>query len=160
MCIEANPIFVELFQKKSNRKKKPLVKEENISTDLLVATKYPDVSTVQQEAAADDALIGALIKGSQCFVGSRSYNFTGEMQELDANIKSMMVRSQNMIQNGKRQVTAHICTVCGKEGLGRNIKDHIEANHIDGVSVPCNFCEKTFRSRNALRLHSRNHTVA
>ena len=51
------------------------------------------------------------------------------------------------------------CKVCGKEGLGKTIKDHIEANHLDGVAIPCNLCDKTFRSRNALRHHSKqNHS--
>ena len=43
------------------------------------------------------------------------------------------------------------------EGLGKNIKDHIEVNHLDSVTIPCNLCDKTFRSRNALRQHSKQH---
>ena len=34
------------------------------------------------------------------------------------------------------------CKVCGKEGKGRDIKDHVEANYIDGIAFPCNICEK------------------
>ena len=43
----------------------------------------------------------------------------------------------------------YVCNVCGKESKQGNMKNHIEANHLEGISVPCNFCEKLFRSRNA-----------
>ena len=65
----------------------------------------------------------------------------------------MMEKSQNKHANGKQ--AAHVCKVCGKEGMGSAIKDHIEANHIEGIVIPCNLCEKTFRSRNALRHQNR-----
>ena len=73
----------------------------------------------------------------------------------DAKIKSMMEKGQNYISNGKRRALAQLCKVCGKEGLGKNIQDHIEAKHIDGIVLPCFYCEKTFTSRNGLRLHKK-----
>jgi len=79
---------------------------------------------------------------------------TEGLQELDEQVKSMMEISQNMIQEGKIQRRAKICKVCGKEGNPTAMIDHIEANHLDGVALPCNNCEKTFRSRNTLRRHS------
>ena len=79
---------------------------------------------------------------------------TGDLEELDEQVKSMMENSPNMIQEGKRQKRAKICKVCGKEGNATAIKDHIEANHLDGISLPCNNCEKTFRSRIAKRQHN------
>ena len=66
-----------------------------------------------------------------------------------------MEKSENNYANGQRK--ADKCKVCGKEGMGSAIKDHIEANHIEGIAIPCNLCEKTFRSRNALKLHNRSH---
>ena len=30
-----------------------------------------------------------------------------------------------------------ICKMCGKEGVGIAIRDHIEANHLDGIALPC-----------------------
>ena len=79
-----------------------------------------------------------------------------DRKELDDHVKSMMRKSENLVKNGHQK--ANICTVCGKEGNGRDIKDHIEANHLEGVSLSCNCCEKTFRTRSALRSHSRLHT--
>ena len=81
---------------------------------------------------------------SEGTVAIPSQMFSSNMSELDDQIKSMMVRGQH---------TARMCKVCGKEGTYQNIKDHIEANHIQGVSHPCNLCDKTFRSRPSLRMH-------
>ena len=88
-------------------------------------------------------------------------NFVGNFPEgdimlnHDAKIKSMMEKGQNYLSNGKRRALAQICKVCGKEGLGKNIQDHIESKHIDGIMLPCYHCEKTFTSRNGLRLHKK-----
>ena len=78
-----------------------------------------------------------------------------DLDELDERVKQMMEKSQNKLANGRG--FADLCKVCGKEGLSYNIKDHIEANHLEGIVIPCNLCEKTFRSRNGVRLHTRQH---
>ena len=76
---------------------------------------------------------------------------TADLQELDEKVKSMMETSQNLIPSGRER--AKMCKVCGKEGQTVNIRDHIEANHLEGVSLPCNACGKVFRTRGALRHH-------
>ena len=45
-----------------------------------------------------------------------------------------------------------MCKVCGKEGHFTDIMRHIEANHLDGVYIPCNHCDKFFRSRNGFNI--------
>ena len=80
--------------------------------------------------------------------------FSGNLDELDERVMSMMERSVSKLPNRNRQ---DVCKVCGKEGERTSIKDHIEANHIEGILIPCNLCNKSFRSRNALRLHMRQH---
>ena len=47
------------------------------------------------------------------------------------------------------------CKVCGKGGKGNAIKDHIEAYHLEGIVLPCDQCEKTFRCRNSFSKHRR-----
>ena len=80
------------------------------------------------------------------------------LQELEETVKAMVEASENLIQEGKWQKRAKICKACGKEGPSTNIKQHIEANHLEGLSLPCNLCDKIFRSRKVLGNHiSRNH---
>ena len=94
-------------------------------------------------------------------VSPSKQDFSGDMKELDEKIRSLMSRGENMIKYGaKSMTTAYVCKVCGKEGRRHNIESHIEANHLEGVTVPCNLCEKTLRTREALRHHnSRCHTA-
>ena len=79
---------------------------------------------------------------------------SGDLKELDEKVKSMMEKSQNLAPSGPAGSKAKICKVCGKEGAGIAIRDHIEANHLEGVSLPCNVCGKEFRSRMILRKHT------
>ena len=79
----------------------------------------------------------------------------GDFDELEERVKSMMGKSQNKNANGNQ--LAYVCKVCGKEGEGTNIKNHIEANHLEGLVIPCNLCNKSFRSRNSLKQHTRQH---
>ena len=85
--------------------------------------------------------------------------FSGDLQALDDEVKSMMEKSLNMIQYGKRvdgtpfRTTAFICKVCGKEGRAHVIGEHIEANHLEGISIPCDYCDKAFSSRHSLKQH-------
>ena len=66
--------------------------------------------------------------------------------DLDGQILTMMGKV-----NG-----AWSCTLCGKtdkKNDKRNIMTHVEANHIDGITLPCNKCGKIFRSRHNLSMH-------
>ena len=93
--------------------------------------------------------------GSTALALAKTSLLSGDLQELDETVKAMMLTSENVLQNKRH---AKICKVCGKEGQAADIMRHIEANHLEGVSVPCNLCDFVTRSRNALRLHvSRNH---
>ena len=77
-------------------------------------------------------------------------NNSGVFEELDERVKSMMEKSQTKVADGR---FADRCKLCGKEGYASSIKDHIEANHLEGVVIPCNLCDKTFRSRASFRHH-------
>ena len=80
---------------------------------------------------------------------------------LDDQVKSMMERGQKMIPGGTnrkgmpKQATSFVCKVCGKEGLQHQIKNHIEAKHLEGVFVPCDYCDMTSSSRVSLAMHKR-----
>ena len=101
---------------------------------------------------------------SSIAVAPSKQEFSGNMQELDEQIESMMVRGDNLVKTGRlmrngeyEMGKAYRCQVCGKEGVRSHIKKHIEANHIQGIVIPCNLCEMTFRSRDSLRQHSNAH---
>ena len=78
----------------------------------------------------------------------------GNMQELDEKVRSMMEKTGHLTADGAKKL--YICKVCGKEGQSINIKQHVEAQHLEGVSIPCEICEKMFRSRNNLSAHTRH----
>ena len=80
-----------------------------------------------------------------------------DLKEMDETIKSMMILGDKITTGSQSKFGKRIsiCNVCGKEGQYTNIRDHIEANHIEGVCHPCNYCAKTFRSRVSLRMHNK-----
>ena len=77
-------------------------------------------------------------------------NFHGNLQELDDQVNSMMARTENRNVHGQ---PIYQCTMCGKQAKNAHLKYHIEAKHLDGVSIPCNLCPNMFRSRSILAAH-------
>ena len=72
--------------------------------------------------------------------------FTGDLQKLDRDVKLMMGTSENFFKKGQNgTVHGKICKVCGKEGQATDVMRHIEAHHVEGISIPCKFCDRTFR---------------
>ena len=53
----------------------------------------------------------------------------------------------------KQKRRGRICKVCGKKGNFGNIMNHIEANHIAEISIPCDICGTICPTRPALRMH-------
>ena len=154
--------------------------QENLDSFLSMAeelklkglTGQQDVSEDNTEAYEKEMTTNLPSKGEKWISNKRRNNFasqnelaiieshqekavqnfvSGDLQELDEKVKSMMENSQNLTPNGREK--AKICKVCRKEGYNVGIRDHIEANHLQGVSLPCNICKKTFRSRKLLRTH-------
>ena len=78
-----------------------------------------------------------------------------DAQHLDEQITSMMNSTENVITTGNQSVRVWSCNVCGKEGQRINIIYHIETHHITGLSLNCNLCGKTFRSRLSIRMHKK-----
>ena len=77
------------------------------------------------------------------------------LQDLNEQIKTMMTTNDVRSADGRYIGT---CNICGKEATAGNLPNHIEANHISGVSYPCQLCGKASKSRNALRMHkNRDH---
>ena len=70
------------------------------------------------------------------------------IEELDQKIEEMFEKVEG--DNQKRR-----CIPCGKiSSMVANARNHAET-HIDGLNFPCQYCDKSFRSRDYLRKHSR-----
>ena len=74
-------------------------------------------------------------------------NFTElNTEEINEKIEEYLVRAED---------GSYSCEVCGKAGVFKksDMKKHVET-HMDGLSFPCQSCDKTFRSRNSLSIHN------
>ena len=84
-------------------------------------------------------------------------SFSGDLAELEEKTTSMMKKTS---RKNSTLLPIYSCKVCGKEDVNANIRSHIESNHLDGISIPCNICEKTFRCKKSLIRHNRhNHLI-
>ena len=116
---------------------------------------YPSAKHEKAGLSIDETETLKLFESDRTIALNSSALGKSDFQELDEQIKSMMGLSQETFPNGRRK---KVCNVCGKEADYRVIKDHIEANHIEGVSIPCNNCDKIFRLRSSLQIHiNKNH---
>ena len=80
-----------------------------------------------------------------------------DLEELEEQVMSMMEKSENDAKQsqgkGNSYGKARICKVCGKEGVMRAIKKHIESKHITGVIHNCNICGNPAKTRESLTKH-------
>ena len=103
-------------------------------------------STTRGSNIISDAKFSGNTSTQALEISSQSASY---LQSLNEEVKSIMDKGQNMITFGKRKngkpmrVTSSVCKVCGKEGLSKDIRNHIEANHLEGISLPCDYCDKT-----------------
>ena len=58
--------------------------------------------------------------------------FSGNFPELDEKCNSMMEKTPKTNPNG---LPLYRCERCGKEATNSHLKKHIEANHLEGISV-------------------------
>ena len=66
-------------------------------------------------------------------------------EKIDGKIEEHLVRADD---------GTYSCGICGKAGdrYKNNMRNHVET-HMEGLSFPCQSCDKTFRSRNSLSFH-------
>ena len=124
-------------------------KEENISTAENKHDLFVDKSFQEDDSnmVAVHEYVNDITKMSkkERIISVHSANFEN-IEELDQKIDEMMERQQD----GKYK-----CLTCGKLQIRKgHMTEHVEI-HIDGLSFPCHYCDKTFRSRSVLRDHIR-----
>ena len=77
---------------------------------------------------------------------------------LDGKVKSMVVIVKRWFPLVENIEMRHQCKVCGTEDTFTLIKNHIESNHLEGKSIPCDNCGKICPTRASLGMHkSRYH---
>ena len=131
-------------RKTSEQKKAQLPKNESNFSKV----------AVEPSQAQNDNQIVATDHGTSFGTMAQTSNFSGDLQELDNQTTSMMLKTSRKSTTGN---TFYKCTLCGKEAEKTNLKNHIEANHLEGISIPCIQCGKTFRSRRTLAYHKHLH---
>ena len=140
------------------------VQKENLNSFLsladelqlkgLIAQKFekiseglqPDIS-VKTEDSLEDRI--PILKDFVARVSFKSED--QESSELDEKIEFMMSRTLKTTANGRGK--QYTCKVCGKEGQSINIKQHIEAMHVEGISIACNICHRLFKTRRVIKNH-------
>ena len=83
----------------------------------------------------------------QKIIAMESSNFDN-MEDLNKKLEEMFERQSD----GK-----FVCNLCGKTTIRKTFAlEHAEV-HMEGLSYPCEYCDKQFRSRGALRMHIHKH---
>ena len=114
---------------------KPMPKQE--------ITLNTEQSTINHEYMVNDHA-NQLSVPSEVNTGLNQFEFGNG--DLEGKISSMM----ESINDGEYRWK---CTVCGKLGKKRQTTSRHVESHLEGVSHPCNLCDKVSRSSNALRVH-------
>ena len=105
-----------------------------------------DPGVLADNTEMDDIPMKNQFVKTQKIVAVDSANFEN-IEELDRTINDMIEKIDG---TQKRR-----CIPCGKiSSMLANAREHAET-HIDGLSFPCQYCDKTFRSRPNLRDHIR-----
>jgi len=127
------PIQEEPSPTQTKKTTKPFSKkEQSIKSEQTELAAYTDINETQNENHMEEA------------VAVTDNTVAVDLQNLDSQIDSMITAGQ---EKGKS------CIVCGKQGSNIDIRRHIEAVHITGVSHICNICGNTSRSRHGLKQH-------
>ena len=124
---------------------------EDISKDETVALKE-NRSTFKIDLKVDGGQIPTNVVEKM----DRTITVTsGDEDKFVERVKSLIEKTQNRTRNGMGYL--YLCKVCGKEGQSIHVQNHIEANHMEGLSIPCNLCDKTAKSRHGLAQHKRSY---
>jgi len=131
---------------------RPMTTKKNKNAQKVVQPKAEKINSYDNQIALDEYKTETALLVPNFAV----FNVTiGDINKLDEQVNSMMTKSQ--ITRDRKGRKAYICNICGKEDQNINIKDHIEVNHLEGVTLPCKYCGKTFMTRHTLRHHTKTH---
>ena len=136
---------------KEDGKYEGLKKADETNKKNVSSLKSESTMILSEEFGAYDAVVETYENSINMERTLSFRNLCTDFNELNKQIKTFMVQGKTWDEKTKRRNKT--CTVCGKEGQYINIRNHIEANHMEGISIPCNLCEKTCGSRDSMRKH-------
>ena len=130
---------------KENAESKPPL-EQKKSVTKQERTESSDMPNTSQHKSISTDLATTKIEGQQKSLSEDDRN------NLNEQINQLLERTDD----GRFQ-----CTLCGKIfKTKQQCQYHIEARHLEGISLPCHLCGKIFRSRNVLNAHcNRQHKI-
>ena len=113
-------------------------KHQKEEFDVKIENEMKNIKTLE-------TMNGRTMKEKSIIMSSGQFD---SIEELDLRIE------ENMERHVGRQWRCKLCQrICRDK---TNVKEHVEI-HFDGLSFPCNSCDKTFRSRLSIRKHMMNH---
>ena len=142
-----NANYEEAIQKESPNIKVPKIAEPVFKKDKSVS-KYVAIPQTSDLTSANFENANNFPTGTLAL----PKDISGDVEKLDEQINLMMEKTARKNAHGQ---PFYACNICGKENKRSHMKNHIEANHLDGVSIPCNLCEVSFRSRKTKENHMR-----
>ena len=153
---EARQMLTELDGCKTNQEqnlKPESERSQESNDDKIFSSLNPEKSAGVSKIKKDtrrSLLVDADLTASYC---------SDALNELDAKVNSFTqlvnCSEEEGGEEGKGRQRLNICTVCNKIGHKTHIKDHIEAKHLEGISILCNHCGQNFRTRSAMRHHTK-----
>ena len=131
------------FENSVETNKPPILRSEyKIKTESKIETVAHEIEYHTDIDKPKEDIKSAPVKDKKVFTVS------GEFEDLHETINSMLERRDGV----------WTCKICGKQGtkstsVKNDIKKHIAANHIDGMSYMCHNCNKTFKTDRNLSRH-------
>ena len=127
-------------------------KDEPIQDTKLDTMNEEIYDTAKIEARKSDTLVTVNTPTNKTNISNRERIISVESASYDS-IEDLDQKVEEMIE--KLADGSNKCITCGKVSKNRgHMKEHVEV-HFDGLSFPCQYCWKSFRSRHSLRTHIR-----
>merc|ERR1712129_134204 len=141
----------EKLQQKINRQRSyseqkafKVLSQENVAVEVTFEEYEPEKEGVKKHTTQEPAISSYAVVAKD---KDPNFRVSADMQNLDDKVTSMLGVS---VSNH----SVKVCQMCGKEGPGHLVKQHIEAKHIKLDLQTCNICGKDSKSRRALEVHN------
>jgi len=151
--VKVKPIAELVNKETPTEEEKSAIADINTELDKSIAELSTELENISENKPLNQST--ELVSFGENYSQNRSITFSGELNDLDEVVKSIIMKSEKFDTNGKK---FSLCKVCGRDGYYANIKEHIEAIHVEGIKITCELCDKIFRTRDRFRKHKVAHS--